>query len=92
MKIHTETDICSVCKKPFKWSKRNWVREEMIEVEFITAHASCRSKLRLLNEKKQKLQNEITNIEWEIFKMCNHVKPEIIESQLLINGIFNIKN
>lgn len=92
MQIHEEKNICTVCGKSFKWSKRNWVRGDMVEVEFVTAHASCRSKLRLLTEKKQKLKDEILNVEWEIFNLCNkHMITVTDNSGIVCNGIFNLK-
>jgi len=81
LRIHEEKDICTICSKPFKWSKRNWVKGEMIEVEFVTAHAGCRVKMREFVERKKQLQDEITNIEWEMYKLCN---------PLLINGTYFI--
>ena len=77
-RIHEEKDICTTCNKPFKWSKRNWVKGDMIEVEFITAHAGCRSKMRALRDQKEKLEEELLNIEWEMYKLC-------------INGTYYIK-
>jgi hypothetical protein len=88
-------DTCTVCGKAFKWSKRNWVINEMVEMELITAHASCRSKLRLLTEKKQKLKDEILNVEWEMFQLCNKEpdrKVTIINGEIMCNGTFNISN
>jgi hypothetical protein len=93
MKIHSETDICSVCDKPFKWSKRYWIREhELPELELITAHAGCRHKLRKLNERKEKLENELLNVEWELFNLFRKNSITIHDGEILCNGTFNIKN
>lgn len=98
LKIHSESNICSICNKPFKWTKRYWIRDHVLpELELITAHACCRHKLRKLTEKKEQLKNDILDVEWEIF--CLFYKDEPVSSkitvkngEILCNGIFNIKN
>ena len=96
MRIHDQDDTCTVCSKPFKWSKRNWVRGEFIEVEFITAHAGCRSKMRVLNERKKKaeekekqIQDELLEIEWEMYQLCNPSKRLGWEN-IIFNGTYFI--
>jgi len=86
MIIHEEKDICTICNKPFKWSKRNWVKGDMIEVELITAHAHCRSKCRALTAQKKKLEKELLEVEWELYKLSI---PEI--PSVLINGTYHLK-
>lgn len=95
-----ENNTCTVCGKPFKWSKRNWIREhELPEVELITTHADCRYKMRRLTERKEKLESELLNVEYEIFALFNKDKPkgkvtatEDAACPLLINGTFYIEH
>jgi hypothetical protein len=97
MKIHNETDVCTICDKAFKWTKRNWIREhDLPEVELVTAHAGCRYKMRKLTEKKEKLQQELLGVEWELFNLCYKENKITITNDkmcpLLINGSFYIEH
>ena len=65
-------DLCILCGNPYKHKriyKSGWVDEEktLKEVTFILAHASCRSLLR----KKKTLQQQLLDVEYDIFMKVN---------------------
>jgi len=63
--IDHRENICSVCAKPYTHRKRYlWGDDKTIkDVELVTAHPSCRSLLRQIEEQKQK----ILDLEFKLF-------------------------
>ena len=71
MRINDEVDVCTICNRPYKWSKRYWAcaYEDLKEMEMVTAHAGCRSRMRILREKEAKLRAELVSVEWEMLNL-----------------------
>ncbi len=63
--LETPTDCCYVCYKHFKPYRLHKKNDDygMIEVDIITAHTGCRKLIR----KRNKLTNEILEIDYDIF-------------------------
>jgi hypothetical protein len=63
--INLPAECCYVCDKHFKTYKRTKLDESvgMIELDIITTHTSCRK----LMKKRDKLVNELLEIEYTIF-------------------------
>ncbi len=69
MSDSTET-MCTVCSKPYRWRKDYTIVEKLDvgyikEVEFVTAHAGCRSLLC----KYHKLQDELLDMKWKLIEL-----------------------
>lgn len=58
-------DCCYICQKHFKTYKRTTLDESvgMIELDIISTHTSCRK----LMKKREKLINDLLEIEYDIF-------------------------
>ena len=67
--IDHRENICTVCAKPYKHRIRylTFINGDRTikDLEFITAHAECRSLVRQIEEQKQKL----TDLEWKLYKL-----------------------
>jgi hypothetical protein len=64
--IDHRENICSICAKPYTHRKRYFWKEEdktIKDVELITAHPSCRSITRQIEEHQQK----ILDLEFKLF-------------------------
>ena len=64
-------DTCTICGNYCKHRKRYFVTSStpkgLKEVDFITAHATCRS----LMKKKLELERELVDVEWKLFVLSN---------------------
>ena len=76
LQIHdfVEGTCCTFCNKPFKWRNQYTIVDQsgkgyVKEVELITAHAGCRTLL----SKYQKLQSDLLDTEWKLFKLQNQL-------------------
>lgn len=69
--IDQRDNICTVCEKPYTHRRRfDWGNDSSIkDVSFITAHACCRGWI----EKKQKLEMQLNECNWQIFRLKNLV-------------------
>lgn len=67
--IDHREDICTICAKPYKHRTRYLSFKDgdrsIKDLEFITAHPTCRSLVRQIEEQKQK----ITDLEWKLYKI-----------------------
>ena len=69
IKIDPNENICSVCGRQYKHMKHFYLENGMMMkggikcVEFITAHAGCRS----LVEKIKKLKEELLELEFKLY-------------------------
>ena len=62
-----EINRCTVCNKDCKYFKRNMKRNGNIEIEYITAHASCRQLILEI----YKLKAKLLNLEFKLFCLEN---------------------
>ena len=70
IEIDNRENICSVCGKDYKHSKRyNWGEDKSIkEVSLITAHPTCRHLTNCVKE----LRNKLTDAEFRLFLLKTH--------------------